>query len=189
MSCLLYNLVIEPLLVSIRASPLKGFKINDKLTKVLVKAYTDDMTVFLGPEDKPTDLKNSLDLFCKASTARFNDSKTEVIPMGIKEVRNETIRTREFNGWEIEDEIRIAQDGKATCILGSWQGNETDVQDKWNSILERQMKTMKQWTHLYPSVAGWVLLAKTLVVSLAQYLMTVNGILNKNLTTMERNIR
>ena len=189
MSCLLYNLAIEPLLVSIRASPLKGFKINDELTKVLVKAYTDDMTVFLGPEDKPTDLKNSLDLFCEASTACFNDSKTEVIPMGTKEARNETIRTREFNGWEIEDEIRIAQDGEATRILGSWQGNETDVQDKWNSILERQMKTMKRWTHLYPSVAGRVLLAKTLVVSLAQYLMTVNGISNKNLTTMERNIR
>ena len=51
------------------------------------------------------------------------------------------------------------------------------------------MKTMKQWTHLYPSVAGQVLLAKTLVVSLAQYLMTVNGISSKNLTTMERNIR
>ena len=189
MSCLLYNLAIEPLLVNIRASPLKGFNINEELTKVLVKAYADDMTVFLGPDDKPTDLKNSLNLFCEASTARFNDSKTEVIPMGPKEVRSETIRTREFNGWEIENEIRIARDGEATRILGSWQGNEIEVQDKWNGILERQMKTMKRWTHLYPSVAGRVLLAKTLVVSLAQYLMTVNGISSKNLTTMERNIR
>ena len=51
------------------------------------------------------------------------------------------------------------------------------------------MKTMKRWTHLYPLVAGQVLLAKTLVVSLAQYLMMVNRILSKNLTTMERNIR
>ena len=75
--------------------------------------------------------------------------------MGPKEVRSETIRTREFDSWEIEDEIRIAQDGEATHILGSWQGNEIEVQDKWNGILERQMKMMKQWTHLYPSVAGW----------------------------------
>jgi len=33
------------------------------------------------------------------------------------------------------------------------------------------------------------MIAKTLVVSLAQYLMTVNRISNKNLTTMEKNIR
>ncbi len=33
------------------------------------------------------------------------------------------------------------------------------------------------------------MIAKTLVVSLAQYLMTVNGISTKNLLTMEKNIR
>ena len=41
MSCLLYNLAIEPLLVNIRVSPLKGFNINEELTKVLVKTYAD----------------------------------------------------------------------------------------------------------------------------------------------------
>jgi len=48
---------------------------------------------------------------------------------------------------------------------------------------------MNRWTHLYPSVAGRVLLAKTLVISLAQYFMTVNGISQRNLTTMEKSIR
>src|SRR5258706_5935764 len=48
---------------------------------------------------------------------------------------------------------------------------------------------MKRWNQLYPSVAGQVMIAKTLVVSLAQYLMTVNGISTKNLLTMEKNIR
>jgi len=31
---------------------LKGFRVNGKLEKVLVKVYTDDTTIFLGPEDK-----------------------------------------------------------------------------------------------------------------------------------------
>ena len=189
MSCLLYNLAIELLLECIRSSPLKGFRVNDELTKALVKAYADNTMVFLGPEDNPSDLQKCLDLFCKASTARFNDSKTEIIPMGSKVTRSEMIRTREFNDWKIKDEIRITKDGEATRILGSWQGNEINIQDKWNDILERQQKTMKRWSHLYPSVAGRVLLLKTLVVSLAQYLMTVNGISNKNLTTMEKSIR
>jgi len=189
MSCLLYNLAIEPLIENIRSSPLEGFRINDNLTRVLVKVYADDTTIFLGPQDNPADLQKCLDLFCEASTARFNDTKTEVIPMGLKNLRDELIQNREYNGWKIEEAVHIARKGEAIRILGSWQGNGIDIQDKWNDILERQMKTMKRWNCLYPSVNGRVMIAKTLVVSLAQYLMTVNGISNKNLMTMEKNIR
>src|SRR5882757_9642156 len=189
MSCLLYNLAIEPLIENIRSSPLEGFRINDNLTRVLVKVYADDTTIFLGPRDNPADLQKCLDLFCEASTARFNDTKTEVIPMGLKNLRDELIQNREYNGWKIEEAVHIARKGEAIRILGSWQGNGIDIQDKWNDILERQMKTMKRWNCLYPSVNGRVMIAKTLVVSLAQYLMTVNGISNKNLMTMEKNIR
>ena len=42
---------------------------------------------------------------------------------------------------------------------------------------------------MYPSAMGRVLIAKALVISLAQYLMTVNGISRRNLTTMEKKIR
>jgi hypothetical protein len=188
-SCLLYNLAIEPMTEHIRSSPLKGFRINDSLTRVLIKVYADDITVFLGPDDDPSDLQKCLDIFCEASTARFNDLKTEIIPLGSPKNREDLIRTRELNGWQIPNEIRIARDGEATQILGSWQGNNINIQDKWNNILERQMKTMNRWAPLYPSVAGRVLLTKTLVLSLAQYLMTVNGISRQTLETMDKNIR
>ena len=82
MSCLLYNLAIEPLMERIRQSHLRGFHINENLTKVLVKVYADDTTVFLGPDDDAKELHKSLDLFCQASTARFNKLKTEIIPLG-----------------------------------------------------------------------------------------------------------
>ena len=189
MSCLLYNLAIEPLIECIRMSPLRGFHINEDLTRLLVKVYADDTTVFLGPDDNPRDLQSCLDLFCKASTAKFNDTKTEIIPMGSVDTRNKVTNTKTYNGWSIPEEVHIARDGEATRILGLWQGNGINIQDKWNNILENQLKTMKRWMHLYPSTTGWVLLAKTLVVSLAHYLMTVNGIPQKDLTTMERNIR
>ena len=189
MSCLLYNLAIEPLIEYIRSSSLRGFKINKDLQKVIVKVYADDTTVFLGPEDDPNTLQDCLNLFCKASTARFNDLKTEIIPLGSVEDRNETIQSREFNGWRIADEIHLAQEGEAIRILGSWQGNGINIQSKWNDIIERQLKTMRHWNHLYPSVAGRVLIAKALVISLAYYLMTVNGIHRNTLSTMEKNIR
>ena len=189
MSCLLYNIAIEPLIENIRSSPLEGFWINENLPRVIVKVYADDTTVFLGPRDNPADLQACLDTFCEASTAHFNDTKTEVIPMGPINLRNELIQNREYNGWKIEDAVHIAREGEAIRILGSWQGNGINVQDKWNEILEKQMKIMKRWNSIYPSVAGRVLISKTLVVPLAQYLMTVNGISNKNLLTMEKNIR
>jgi len=188
MSCLLYNLAIEPLIEKIRKSQLKGFRINDDLKRVLVKVYADDTTVFIGPEDDPKKLQKCLDTFCLASTARFNNLKTEIIPLGSIDSRNEIIRTREFNGWRINDEIHIAQEGEATHILGSWQGNGINIQSKWNDMIEKQLKTMNRWNPLYPSTGGRVTIVKSLVISLAYYLMTVNGINHKTILTMERNI-
>ena len=125
----------------------------------------------------------------QAAIAKFNNLKTEIIPLGDAETRNNLIRLREFNGWKIANMIHIAQDGEATRILGPWQGNGINIQAKWHEKLENQQNTMKLCSLSYPSVAGRVLIAKALVVSLAYYLMTVNGITYKHLMTMERNVR
>jgi hypothetical protein len=159
------------------------------LNKTLVKAYANDTTVFLGAEDDPRELQKCLDLFCKASTARSNDIKTEITLLGTLEFREDLVRTREFNDWKIDDRVHIAQEGEAIRILGSRQGNGINIQAKWNKILERQLKIMKLWSRQYPSTLGRVLIAKALVISIAYYLMTVNSIPRKYLETMDRNIR
>jgi len=166
-----------------------GGDIRKSDTRVLVKVYADDTTVFLGPDDDPKKLQDCLDIFCLASTARFNNLKTEIIPLGSADSRREIIRTREFNNWKIDNEIHIAKEGEAVRILGSWQGNKVNIQDKWNEMMEKQLKTMKWWNFHYPSVMGRVLIVKALVISLAYYLMTVNGITRKCLLAMEKNIR
>jgi len=189
MSCLLYNLAIEPLIESIRSCSLKGFRICNELEKVLVKVYTDDAAISLGPEDKPTEMQACLDLFCTASTARFNSLKTEIILIGTEDFRKELINSREYNEWKIDDEIHIAQEGEAVRILGSWQGDGINVQARRNGITERQARTMKLWSLLYPLVARRVPIVKALVILLAYYLMTVNGISRSTLTEMEKSIR
>ena len=151
--------------------------------------YADNTMIFIGLEDDPAILQKCLDIFCEVSTVRFNDMKMEIIPMGSEEQRNRLIQTRDLNGWTIPIEIQIAKDSKATRILGSWQGNGVNVRDKWNDIIERQSKTMNRWSNMYPSMVGQVLIVQALVISLAQYLMTVNGISRKDLMTMEKNIR
>ena len=84
-----------------------GGDIRKSDTRVLVKVYADDTTVFLGPDDDPKKLQDCLDIFCLASTARFNNLKTEIIPLGSADSRREIIRTREFNNWKIDNEIHI----------------------------------------------------------------------------------
>jgi hypothetical protein len=113
MSCLLYNLAIEPLIEKIQNSPLKGFNVNEKLSRVLVKVYADNTTIFLSKEDDPKELQKCLDLFCQAATAQFNEKKTEIIPVGPVDSQTELIRTQKFNDWKISDEVHIAQEGEA----------------------------------------------------------------------------
>ena len=69
MSCLLYNLAIEPLAEAMRASAkLKGIKIANH-AKLITKMFADDTLVYLGKDNKFKDLENIISLFCKASTA------------------------------------------------------------------------------------------------------------------------
>ena len=155
---------------------------------MLIRVYADDATVFIGPEGNPTELQSCLDLFCEASTARFNKPKTKIIPLRTPEDHEALINTRSYNRWKIEEVIHIAKDGEAIRILGSWQGNGISVQAKWDGIMEKQAKTMKRWLP-HPSVAGRVLISKALIISLAYYLITFNEISQKNLIIMEKSIR
>ncbi|CAG8619222.1 14509_t:CDS:2, partial [Acaulospora colombiana] len=189
LSCLLYNIAIEPLFELIRTSGLKGIYINKDTFNALVMAYADDTTVYLCETDKLEILEECIELFCKASTAKFNKSKTEVIPVGDPEYRKKLIESRTFNGKRIENNIKIAKDGEPVRILGSWQGNKVNAEHKWSEIMEKQLKIMKLWASSFPTTIARSRIAKQLVVSRALYLMTVNGISRENLETMERNIR
>ena len=86
MSCLLFDLAIEPLATSIRKSNLKGYNdipgVRDKLITTL---FADDTTVFLHEDDELEALEKILDQWCMASTAVFNIAKTQLLPIGKKE--------------------------------------------------------------------------------------------------------
>src|SRR5882724_11103136 len=102
MSCLLYNLAIEPLAIALRASTrLKGIKIGDH-AKLVAKLFADDTLVYLGANDKFSDMEDIINLFCKASTARFNMEKTEALPIGIAEHRNKVLIERALEPAQIE---------------------------------------------------------------------------------------
>ena len=88
LSCLLFNLAIEPLAASLRNSPdLEGFPIPGAATNVVVNLYADDTTVYLSESDRYDTLEYILTRWCRTSGAKFNVEKTEVIPIGTKQHR------------------------------------------------------------------------------------------------------
>jgi len=69
MWCLLYNLAIKPLAAALRASTkLKGIKITNH-AKLITKLFADNILVYLGKNDKFSNLEDIINLFCRASTA------------------------------------------------------------------------------------------------------------------------
>ena len=97
MSCLLYDIMIELLAKSIRKSSLEGFKIQGLEERVLVSLFADDTLVYMNEKDNNKILEQTIRNFCKASTAKFNDKKSEILLIGTKEYRNNIIKTRTVN--------------------------------------------------------------------------------------------
>ncbi|KAI9056416.1 hypothetical protein FKP32DRAFT_1549724, partial [Trametes sanguinea] len=87
LSCLLFNLAIEPLSAMIRKSNIKGMNIPNLREALKATLFADDTTAFLCEDDDFQDLQKILDTWCGAAKARFNIKKTEVIPIGTEEFR------------------------------------------------------------------------------------------------------
>jgi hypothetical protein len=114
LSCLLFDLAIEPLACALRNSDkIRGYNIPGITDKIIVNLYTDDTTIYLNESDKYSDLETILTKWCYASGAKFNLEKTEIIPIGTKTHRDRVLQTRRPNQHEppLNENIRIAPDG------------------------------------------------------------------------------
>jgi hypothetical protein len=76
LSCLLFDLAIEPLACTLRNSEnLHGYKIPNVTNRIIINLYADDTTIFLSKEDKYSDLEEILSIWCLASGAKFSMEK------------------------------------------------------------------------------------------------------------------
>jgi len=98
LSCLLFNLAIEPLACLLRNSQnLRGYNIPGVAQKIIVSLYANDTTIYLSKTDSYAELLKILTKWCTASGTKFNIEKTEVIPTGTKPHRQRVITTRCIN--------------------------------------------------------------------------------------------
>lgn len=110
MSCLIYDLAIEPLACTLRKTErLKGYKINNE--KIITRLYADVTSVYLRKQDRIKDMENIIEVFCDASTAKYNLEKTEVLSIGTREHRERVLRNRDMGkGNIIPGHVKLMKD-------------------------------------------------------------------------------
>ncbi|KAI4293747.1 hypothetical protein K525DRAFT_291920 [Schizophyllum commune Loenen D] len=161
----------------LRRSNLRGFRIPGVLEKVVTSLFADDTTVYLTKHDTFTELNNTLQRWCKASTAKFNVEKTEVLPIGTKEYRKRVLETRKLNDnqEELPSDVHIVRDGEPMRSLGVWIGNDVHQVAVWSKQTEKVEGGVDQWEMSGPTLIGRRLIASLMAGQITQYLTMVQG--------------
>ena len=179
LSCLLFNLAIEPLACLLRNSDLKGVKIPRKNPSLIASLFADDTTVYLSSEDSLDILWSILPLWCAASTAKFNEHKTVLLPFGKPKYRAKVLRERRINDempiGAIHESLRIIPDGQTCRMLGAWIGNSVPNITPWPSVLEKIAKDFERWKASAPTLEGKRHIINMVIGGRTQYLTRVQG--------------
>ncbi|KAJ3753000.1 hypothetical protein EV360DRAFT_16342, partial [Lentinula raphanica] len=132
----------------LRQSELHGIEIPNRTKRLIATFFADDTTVYLSKSDCFGDLESILAEWCLASGARFNISKTEIIPIGTPEHREMMRQHRQLTEGEgtiIPAHIKIAREGEAIRSLGALIGNGVCQVEPWTKVLEKIDKSLSQW--------------------------------------------
>ena len=177
MSCILFNLGIEPLASNIRNSNIKGIDIPKLNEPAKVTLFADDTTVILAENDSLDELMRIMDQWCQVSGAKFNVEKTEVIPIGTNQYRQNLKETRRLNenGNTIPETVHVTTDKEATRILGAWVGNDTNPNEPWRPIVEAIKKDFTRWLTHYPTLEGKRLIVQMIAGGKTQFLTRAQG--------------
>ena len=172
MSCILYDLAIEPLAEALRKSNLKGLDIEGNIERLVVNLFTDDTIVYLRKDDNMEVLDMVLNTFCKVSTVKFNVNKTEILPIGKARFRKEMIEKCRMGTNIIDEDKKIIKEGESMRTLGSWVGNGKTDSPHWERIIKLQEKIIEKWSRMNLTTKGKELALKSLIQLKAVFLAT-----------------
>lgn len=94
--------------------------------------------MYLKEGNKYDDLKDILQKWCASSGAHFNTEKTEILPVGTQEHRENVTDMRQLspNEQQISNTVRIIKDGEHTRVLGAYVGNGVKNITVWTPLVE-----------------------------------------------------
>jgi hypothetical protein len=150
------------------------------------------MNLYLNKEDCMDTVQDVLNRWCQASGAKFNLEKTEIVPFGTEEHRNQVATTRKINQRDcdpLNERIRITKDGKAIRILGARIGNHSNEEMPWEPIIDKAQHALKSWSRYHLTLDGRKLITQMIIGGLTQYLTKAQGMpkrIEDTLTKMTR---
>ncbi|KLO08569.1 hypothetical protein SCHPADRAFT_795837, partial [Schizopora paradoxa] len=131
----------------LRKSSLHGYQIETAhgIEKLITNLFADDTTVLLSEHDSFQDLEKILDDWSMAAKAVFNVKKTEIIPIGTRNFREQIIEHRSAGALILPPHIAIAKEGEAKRILGAWFGNGISNEGVWTPTLDKIDADFERW--------------------------------------------
>jgi hypothetical protein len=179
LSCLLFNLAIEPLACKIRNSEdIDRLTIPGLKSRIKVNLFVDDMTLYLSKDNRMDKVESILKAWCKVSGAKFNMEKTEIIPMGSTAHRDRIHATWKINQLDtttLDTRIRITKDSEAIRSLGAWIGNNANDLSPWETILDKIKNKLERWNRMHPTIFGKGIIAQAVVGGHTQFLTKAQG--------------
>jgi ribonuclease HI/exonuclease III len=178
LSCLLFDIAIEPLACALRKDEtLTGYKVPGGRRNVLVNLFADDTLVYLNASDKYSDLLRVLRKWCTASGAKFNEGKTEIVPIGTPGFREYVATERRLHDNDIvfDESITVTPDGHTIRSLGARIGNDGNEMEPWSVVLDKIQADLDRWQASHPTMDGKKHIVQFVVGGKTQYLTKVQG--------------
>ncbi|KAI0656075.1 hypothetical protein C8Q70DRAFT_893532, partial [Cubamyces menziesii] len=161
----------------LRKSTLRGIHIPGLPDRLIAKLFADDTTAFLSEHDNYGELLNTIATWCRGSRAKFNEGKTEVIPIGTPAYRQRVLETHKLGDHSaaFTPGTHIVADGEPVRILGAWLGNKVTATASWDTIIALMRKNLNRWQLTRLTLHGKRLVINMEVGGRTQFLAKAQG--------------
>jgi exonuclease III len=185
LSCFIFDFAIEPLACKFRNSRLiKGIEIPELGRCIKISLFADDLNNYLCATDKRADVDYILNRFCAASTASFNSSKEQCLPLGSAEQRAYAIENSETLGM-----ANTVADGTPMRVMGGWLGNNLPGQMvHWSKLGDKIDELIKLWSPAKLRLKGRIRITRALLLSRIWYPVMVGHIPEQIIKRIEKSI-
>lgn len=179
LSCLLFDLAIEPLACKMgNCIKLNGLHIPGAEERLIINLFTDNTTLYLSKQDQFDTVEKLLASWCEVSGAKFNIEKTEIIPIGTPAHRSMVADSRKIHPADnapLDARIHIVKDREAVHSLGTWIGNNVHDLTPWEVVINKIIRKLNLWARSNPTLYGKHLITQAMVGGHTQFLTKAQG--------------
>lgn len=163
LSALLYVIAAEPLNSLIKQSSISGIQIKNTDTISLIYQHADDTTLTLADRHSVSKTFDVLNTFCKASGAKVNVEKSEVL------VINDACTS--LSGLHLPLTVK----DNAIEILGIYLGLDKQICENmnWRRKINKIRNLLNIWKQRYLTLRGRAIVIQTLFLSRIWYILNV----------------